>query len=213
VNDDLRLTVSFREEREAGELLDELRELEVEGRGAFDERVIVSRDGSSVYVYGDSEERLEAARELLDAAMRERSLGGMVRMTRWHPVEQSWEDAELPLPRTPAEQEAERRVRLERETEESLESGYAEWEVRIELPAHDQTVRLADQLEAEGIPVVRRWKFLLVGAANEDDARALAERLRAEAPAGADVHVEPGGEMVWEVAPRNPFAIFGGLGL
>jgi hypothetical protein len=23
---------------------------------------------------------------------------------------------------------------------------------------------------------------------------------------------EPGGEVVWEVAPQNPFAVFGGLG-
>ena len=53
---------------------------------------------------------------------------------------------------------------------------------------------------------------LVLGAANEDDARALAERLRGEAPDGAKVEVEPGGGMVWEVAPRNPFTFFGGLG-
>jgi hypothetical protein len=47
---------------------------------------------------------------------------------------------------------------------------------------------------------------------NEDEARALGERLRDEAPAGATIQVQPGGEMVWEVAPRNPFVIFGGLG-
>jgi len=25
--------------------------------------------------------------------------------------------------------------------------------------------------------------------------------------------VEPGGQMVWEVVPSNPFAVFGGLGV
>ena len=60
--------------------------------------------------------------------------------------------------------------------------------------------------------MTRRSTFLLVGAVNEDEATALAERLRAEAPEGAVVEVEPGGAMVWEVSPRNPFAIFGGLG-
>ena len=69
-----------------------------------------------------------------------------------------------------------------------------------------------ERLESDGLPVVRRWKFLLVGAANEDDARALADRIRAEAPGDVTIAVEPGGEMVWEVAPRNPFAVFGGLG-
>ena len=28
----------------------------------------------------------------------------------------------------------------------------------------------------------------------------------------AEVEVEPGGAMVWEVSPQNPFAVFGGLG-
>jgi hypothetical protein len=47
---------------------------------------------------------------------------------------------------------------------------------------------------------------------NEDDAHALAKRLEVEAPKGARIEVEPGGGLVWEVAPENPFAVFGGLG-
>ena len=47
---------------------------------------------------------------------------------------------------------------------------------------------------------------------NQDEATALAERLRGEAPDGSTVEVEPGGAMVWEVSPKNPFAVFGGLG-
>ena len=82
----------------------------------------------------------------------------------------------------------------------------------MSLPSREATDELADRLEAEGIPVTRRATFLLVGAVNQDEAKALAERLRAEAPAGAEVEVEPGGGMVWEVSPKNPFAVFGGLG-
>jgi hypothetical protein len=100
----------------------------------------------------------------------------------------------------------------EREAAESLEKGRAEWEVRIELPTHEDTLALAERLEAESVPVVRRYTFLLAGALNEDDAHALAKRLEAEAPQGARIHVEPGGGLVWEVAPENPFAVFGGLG-
>jgi len=60
------------------------------------------------------------------------------------------------------------------------------------------------RLEREGYNVVRRYKYLVVGASDEDKARALARRLHGE--------VEPGGELVWEVTPQNPFAVFGGLG-
>lgn len=51
---------------------------------------------------------------------------------------------------------------------------------------------------------MRRWRYLIAGASSEEQARELAQRLHGE--------VEPGGELVWEVAPQNPFAIFGGLG-
>jgi len=84
--------------------------------------------------------------------------------------------------------------------------------VRIELPDHAETVGLAERLEEEGIPVVRRHRYLLVGAATEGDAAALAERLRLEAPEGAHVHVQAGGEMIFKVVRQNPFTILGGLG-
>ena len=52
--------------------------------------------------------------------------------------------------------------------------------------------------------VERRWRYLIVGAASKEDADALAARVHGE--------VEPGGELVWETVPGNPFAVFGGLG-
>ncbi len=45
---------------------------------------------------------------------------------------------------------------------------------------------------------------MIAGAASEEEARELAARIHGEA--------EPGGQLVYEVAPQNPFAIFGGLG-
>ena len=212
MTDDWRLTVSLRDEREALDLVEVLHGVELEGRGEFAERVIVSHDEARAYLYAGSELQLEHAREVVDAALSKLGLGAMISVTVWHPIEQRWEDADLPLPRTEEEKERERRVRLERETQESLESGFAEWEVRVELPTHPDTVRLAQRLESEEIPVVRRHQYLLVGAANEDEAQALAARLGDEAPKGATIHIEPGGQMVWEVLPTNPFAVFGGLG-
>ena len=75
---------------------------------------------------------------------------------------------------------------------------------RVERDSHEEAEELADSLERDGYDVVRRWHFVIVGAASEEEARELAKRLHGEA--------EPGGEVVWEVAPKNPFAVFGGLG-
>jgi len=59
-----------------------------------------------------------------------------------------------------------------------------------ELPSHREAVALAGKLRGEGLRVIRRWKFLVVGADNEDSARELADRIRREAPAGVTVHAE-----------------------
>ena len=75
--------------------------------------------------------------------------------------------------------------------------------MRLDLASHGEAVSLAERLEAEGIPVTRRWTYLLVGAASQEDASELAERLAAEGPEGMKVQVQPGGEMVWEAAPRR----------
>ena len=46
--------------------------------------------------------------------------------------------------------------------------------------------------------------YVIAGTDTKEDAEALAARVHGE--------VEPGGELVYEVMPQNPFAIFGGLG-
>ena len=76
--------------------------------------------------------------------------------------------------------------------------------MRIERKSVDEAHELADQLENEGYGVVRRAHYVIAGTATKEDAEALAARLHGE--------VEPGGELVYEVTPQNPFAIFGGLG-
>ncbi len=209
--DDWRLTVELPGEEEASELLDWFRELELAGaeRDRLGERVIVSRDGGTIFLYTDSEERARSVARMV----RERvGAAEDVRLTRWHPVAQSWEDAAVPLPRTDEEWRAEHERQQAREAVDSRRAGHGEWEVRVELPSHDATLELAERLEREGIPTVRRYTFVLVGAENEDQAHELAARLEREAPEEARIEVEPGGQMVWEVTPANPFAVFGGLG-
>ena len=88
----------------------------------------------------------------------------------------------------------------------------SEFEVRVTCSSHHDTVELSHRLRAEGIPYVRRWRYLLIGATDEESAAALAERLSAEAPAGSTVTVEGSLAAVNAETPTNPFAVFGGLG-
>jgi hypothetical protein len=74
--------------------------------------------------------------------------------------------------------------------------------VRVELPSHHDAAALAERLEAEGRAVIRRWKFLVLGANDEDEANDLARVIKQEAPAAASVHAE-------ELGPLLPFAQYG----
>jgi hypothetical protein len=55
-------------------------------------------------------------------------------------------------------------------------------------------------------------RFLLVGTTDEDSAKALAERIRNEAPSGSEVRAEGTWKAAYDERPPNPFAILGGLG-
>jgi hypothetical protein len=215
MGDDWRVTVDFDDEGDGAQFAERLAafELEAEERERLGDRVIVSRDGPRVFLYTDADERARAVHETVSARIESEGLSALTAFERWHPVEQAWKDASVPMPRTEEQLEAEHERLQEREATESLEKGRSQWEVRVELASHEDTVALAERLESEGIPLVRRFTFLLAGAVNEDDARALAERLEREVPEGARIAVEPGGGLVWEVTPSNPFAVFGGLGV
>jgi hypothetical protein len=194
MRDDWRIRIEPHESAHAETLLgrlgldlgsDEARRLarELEGH-----RLAVSRDGDVVFVYAESAGQAEQARQIVAAELADEGIEAEVSVERWLGEEKRW-SGEPPQ---------------ESWEEEELESGFAPWEVRVELPSRREADGLADTLEAEGYDVVRRWRYLIVGAASEQEARDLARRLHGEA--------EPGGELVWEVTPQNPFAIFGGLG-
>jgi hypothetical protein len=212
--DDWRLTVDFDEEGDGTQLVEWLAALRLEAaeRERLGGRVAVSRSGARVFLYADTESLAREAERVVRARLDGEGREARLALERWHPIEQEWKDADVPLPRSEEEIRAEHERQQAREAAHSRETGYAEWEVRVSLPTREETAELAERLEADGFPVVRRSTYLLVGAVNHDQAVELAERLRGEVPEGASVEVEPGGGMVWEVSPQNPFAVFGGLG-
>ena len=191
--DDFRIKIEIDDEQ-AGGLLDRLGlALDEEGSDLAQEleqrRLVVSRDGGELFVYAASPAEAESARSIIQAVLGDLDITALT-----GPVEHWLEDEERWNDEPPSETWE----------EEELERGQAPWEVRVELPSHAQARELGDRLEQEGYSVERRWRYLIVGASSKEDAEALAKRVNGE--------VEPGGGLVWETVPSNPFAIFGGLG-
>jgi hypothetical protein len=194
MSDNWRIRIELPEEGNAGTLLDRLgldlgsdeaKRLAKELEG---HRLAVSRDDEVIFVYADSQAQAERARQIVEAELADEGIAAEIQVEGWLADQERW-SGEAPQ---------------ETWEEEELRRGYAPWEVRVELDSHAEAEELADKLEQEGYDVVRRWRYLIVGAASEEQARELAQRLHGQA--------EPGGDVVWEVAPQNPFALFGGMG-
>lgn len=211
--DDWRVTISLEEDEHANRILAALRERDVrqELRDELGGRVAVSTDGPNLFLYADTRRAAEAGERALREVLDEHHLHGEPRLDRWHPIEERWEDAAVPEPRSETEREVEHERVESADTAESLSTGIAQWEVRVELASHKDAEELADELESEGSTVMRRSTYLLVSANDQDDAKTLAGRIEEIAPEGATVHVEPGSGVAWQLLPNNPFAIFGGL--
>ncbi|HXA53854.1 MAG TPA: hypothetical protein VNV37_03170, partial [Solirubrobacteraceae bacterium] len=194
-----------------GELLDALKAVQVADDARREQqRLAITHEGEHIFMYADSAEAAEQAREVVAQAMAEHAIAGEVSVMRWHPLEERWEDAAAPLPATDAERAAEHGRLEEIETEESEQLGEPEWEVYVTLPTHHDARAFAARLRGEGIPTKQLWHHLLVGANDEDDAAALAGRLRAEAPAGSQIHAQGNGMEYWRML--HPYAYLGGIG-
>jgi hypothetical protein len=201
---DWRVTVTLGDQAHAGRALQSLREHEVEDdvRRRLGHRVAVSADGSRVFLYAGTEIAAREADRVVREVMAQRSIGADFAVDRWHPAEEEWQDADVAMPQTDEQRQAEHQRLEDEERRESLATGHARWEVRVELPSHHDAAALAERLEAEGRAVIRRWKFLVLGANDEDEANDLARVIKQEAPAAASVHAE-------ELGPLLPFAQYG----
>jgi hypothetical protein len=207
MHDEFRVKVEVAEPREFLQALEEV-EHKRDAQGELP-RSAVTHEGEHVFIYTDSLEAATRASEVVRKVIAQRSIVGEVGVFRWHPLAERWEDVAKPLPASESERAAEH-ARLEQaETEESEHAGIAEWEVRITLPTHHDARAFAERLRGEGIPVNQRWRHLLVGANDEDDAAALAERLHAEAPEGSEIHCEGNGLPYWQML--HPYSYLGGI--
>jgi hypothetical protein len=191
--DDWRIRIELPDEEGARGFLDRLGLSKGDAEELANElrahRLAVSRDGDTVFVYASTGMQAEQASRIVERELADEGMTPNRFVTeRWLHEEERWDDE-------PEQPDVE---------EDMLERGYAPWEVRVELESREEAEQLADQLRAEGFDVSRTFTYVVAGTANREQAVELAKRVHGR--------VEPGGELVYEVAPSNPFAVFGGLG-
>ena len=165
------------------------------GRG-----IAVGAGDAQIFLYADTETAAGDAERIARDVLAGHGMMAETAVHRWHPIEERWETPDVPIPQTKAEREAEHQRLVDAEAADAQATGLDQWDVRADLGSHRQAVALARKLEGEGRAVVRRWRFLIVGAADEDEARALAGQIRQEAPPGATVTVERAG-VGWAFPP------------
>jgi hypothetical protein len=217
MNDEWRLRIELQEESHARGLIEKLHEaieLEHDIASAFHDRVIVSRDGPVVFCYAETRAQAEAAARLIGSLAEQHGWHLHSELKHWHPSAEDWEDPDKPLPSEDAKRSAEHAAMIEREREQTARLGYAEWEVRVQCASHHDAAALSQRLRGEGVPHVHRWRYLLVGAQDEDSAHELARRIERQAPAGSTISVEGAARAAFALSGNatNPFAVLGGLG-
>lgn len=191
-NDDWRVEVDLHDDRHGYSVAERLRALDLDDgvRHRLGSRAIVTRDGSKLFVYTrtgtEAGEAARVVRELIAADQ----LTADVRMTRWHPVEEAWKDASVPLPGTEAEQEHERDKQEARERGEVASGGDYDWHVYVHTHDRAAAEALERRLREEGLHVERRWSYVTIGALTDDQANEIGSRIRGELPK-AEIEIKP----------------------
>lgn len=177
------MEATLRSGEEAEALRDDLRQAALGVVGLAG--AMVTRDGQTVFLYADTEHEARAA----EALVRRLAPAAEVHVTRWHPIEEAWKDAALPLPATLEEEAAERAAHEAAEREEAALEGDVDWHVVCHLPSRGAAIDLERALAGEAVFVRRRWRYVVAGALTEERAEELCERVRREHPE-ADVRIE-----------------------
>jgi hypothetical protein len=192
-NEDWRVEINLDDEHEGYDIGERLRsqDLDDEARARLGERVYVSRNGPQLFLYAGSEPQAREAESVVRQLVETDNLSAeFAGVTRWHPVEQEWKDASIPLPRTETEirREVERREQAERR--EAAEEGSYDWRVKINLPSGADAERLADTLNAAGHRVHRIWRWVTVDVLTEEIGNEVISSLQEVLPADAEIWLE-----------------------
>jgi hypothetical protein len=127
LQDEYRVEVELSEEGHSLSLGERLKALDLDddARDRLGTRVIVTRDGSHLFLYAHTRESCGEAERVVRELLADEGLEGTVRATRWHPAAEAWKDADEPLPDTPEALEAERLAHERQEAAEGEEPLHA----------------------------------------------------------------------------------------
>ena len=215
VAEDFRVTVRLRADSHTEPLLKALHAHEVEddARERFGDRIAVSGSGDQAFLYADSESAARHAQTSVSNCSQRRAGKASSSSIAGTTPKRSGRTRACRCRQRPRRNRPSTRSSSNRKPPSPGRPGLPSGSCASRLASHHDAHALAETLAAEGITnIIRRWKFLIVGTADEDDADTLAERLKGELPPGGTIHIEPGSGLAWEFAPKNPFAVFGGLG-
>jgi hypothetical protein len=186
-----RVEVDLEADEHGQSLGERLRSLDLddEARKRLGGSVIVTRDGPNLFAYAWHEQGAQEAERVIRDLMEEDELAGRVSVTRWHPVADEWRPASEPLPETGTELSEEQSASERAGEAEHTQTGQYPWEVVIDLPDLRSTRELAQELIERGLPVKRRFKYLLVGQPSEEKAVELGRSFEGKVPDGSHVSV------------------------
>jgi hypothetical protein len=209
-----RLNIDLREEGHARALIDRLEAVELEHdlASSFDDRVFLERHRAEVSAYAGDQAQAGKVAELVRSLAEKHGWHIETHLLEWDEVKVEWVEGSHAVPHDTRHNAEHARI-IAQERASSLAHGFPDWEAKVECPNHHDVLALAKQLTAEQIPNVHRWRYLVVGANDEDSGNALAERIRKEAPEGTITIVQASPQAILANQPRNPFSVFGGLGV
>ncbi|HTK24035.1 MAG TPA: hypothetical protein VL264_07380 [Gaiella sp.] len=202
-DEDWRVEVELNDEQHGYSLSERMRALDLddEARARLGRRVIVTRDGSKLFLYTTTEDEADEAARVVRELSTAEGLTAEIRTMRWHPVEAAWKDSSVPLPHTESEEALERQRREEREQREVEAGADYDWHVLARARDRAEAAALERRLLEDELPVTRRWRFLTIGALTEEQADEIASAIRRDLPE-AEVRIEPTLDM-----PSPPFVL------
>jgi hypothetical protein len=186
--EDWRVEVELNDREHGHSLGERLRALDLDddARDRLGRRVIVTRDGSKLFLYTATQDEANEAAQVVQELARTDGLTAETRTTRWHPVEEAWVDASVPLPRTDADRERE----LEQREAQAETTGDYDWYIHVRAPDRTAAEKLERRLRDRDLSVERRWRFLTIGAASEEQADEITAAIHDELP-HAEAELEP----------------------
>lgn|SRR5262245_25806794 len=174
--DEWRVEIDLRDEQHGYSFGERLRshDLDDEARERLGRRVIVTRDGSKLFLYATDEEGAREAERVVRELLEADRLTARVRVTSWEAEQEEWAPAGQP------------------EDAPSPERPHPyEWEVHLNLPSREAAAEVERRLKQAGQPVHRLWRRVTIDARTGGDAEELAESLRETLPEDVEIWAEP----------------------